>query len=67
MIEFHTAFAIINVLQREFRAAFRGGPETDETNSKKKGDLFFFFFFIKETIVANREGWDNRGGAFLPT
>jgi len=30
MIEFQTAFAIINVLQIEFLAAFRGGLETDK-------------------------------------
>ena len=58
MIEFHTAFAIINVLQREFRAAFRGGPETDETNSKKKGDLFFLNRLSNVVIVANREVCD---------
>lgn len=29
-IEFQTAFAIINVLQIEFLAAFRGGLETDK-------------------------------------
>ena len=57
-IEFQTAFAIINVLQIEFRAAFRGGLETDKLNSKKKGDLFFLNRLSNVAIVANREVCD---------